>query len=71
MTINNSVHAAGDSFLIVNNSASSITITQGTITTMRLAGTTTTGSRTLAARGMATCFFLSATEVYVGGPGVT
>ncbi len=71
ITINNSVFAAGDVVGVYNNSASSFSITQGTITTMRLGGTTTTGSRTLAARGYATLFFPTATECVVFGAGVS
>jgi hypothetical protein len=71
ITINNGVHAAGDIFCVYNNSAAAFNITQGTITTMRLGGTTTTGTRTLAPRGMATLYFITATEVLVSGSGVT
>jgi hypothetical protein len=70
ITIPNSVFSQGHAFSIYNNSGSSITISAG-ITTMRLAGTATTGSRTLAQRGMATVWFESGTECVVGGPGVT
>jgi hypothetical protein len=70
VTIPNATFSAGDCLSIYNNSASAITITAG-ITTMRLAGSTTTGSRNLAARGMATIWFLSSTECIVSGPGVS
>ena len=70
ITIPNSTFAAGDAVSIYNDSASSITITAG-VTTLRLAGTTTTGNRTLAARGMATVWFNSATEAIISGAGVT
>jgi hypothetical protein len=70
ITINNSVFSAGD-IIVVYAGASSRTLTQGSGVTMRLAGTATTGSRTLAARGIATLFFVSASEVAVGGSGVT
>lgn len=71
VTIDNSVGTAGDIVIVCNNSASPISIVDGTITTMRLAGTTTTGTRTLAARGLAFIYYVSATEVSVGGSGVT
>jgi hypothetical protein len=71
ITINNGVHSAGDVFCVYNNSAASINITAGTITTMRLGGTATTGTRALAARGLATLFFPTATECVVTGSGVT
>lgn len=71
ITINNGVFATGDVFEIYNNSGASITITQGTITTMRLGGTATTGSRTLTQRGMARLFFPTPTTCVVTGSGVT
>ena len=71
ITINNSVFQAGDVFTIVNNTASAITVVQGTITTMRLAGTTTTGTRTIAPYGTAVVFFTTATECRVSGAGVS
>ena len=70
-TINNSVFAANDYVTVYNNTSGSLTITAGTISTMRLAGTATTGSRALPARGMATLFFPSASECVVGGTNVT
>lgn len=71
LTIPASTFAAGDAVSVYNNSASSVTLTQGSGLTLRLAGTTTTGSRTLAARGIATIWFNSATEAVVSGAGVT
>ena len=70
ITIPNSTFAAGDAVSIYNDSAAAITITSG-VTTLRLAGTTTTGNRTLAARGMATVWFNSATEAVISGAGVS
>lgn len=70
ITIPNSVFAAGDIILIYAG-ASARTITQGSSVTMRLGGTATTGSRTLAARGVAMLFFVSASEVVVSGGAVT
>lgn len=70
ITIPNSTFAAGDAISIYNDSASAITITAG-VTTLRQAGTTNTGNRTLAARGMATIWFNSATEAIISGAGVT
>lgn len=65
-----SVFAAGDTFSIYNDSASSITLTQGSGLTLRLGGTATTGNRTLAQRGIATVVFISATEAVIGGMGL-
>ena len=70
ITIPNSTFAAGDAVSIYNDSASAITIT-ASITTLRQAGTTNTGNRTLAARGMATVWFNSATEAIISGAGVS
>jgi hypothetical protein len=70
ITIPNSVFAAGDIILIYAG-ASARTITEGASVTMRLGGTATTGSRTLAARGVAVLFFVSSSEVVVSGGAVT
>jgi hypothetical protein len=70
ITIPNSTFAAGDAISIYNDSGSAITITAG-VTTLRLGGTTTTGNRTLAARGLATIWFNSATEAVISGAGVS
>ena len=56
---------------IVSTSSSSITITQASGATLRLAGTTNTGNRNIAAYGMATLIKLAANSWYVAGPGVT
>lgn len=71
LTIPNATFAAGDAISIYNDSASSVTITQGTSLTLRLAGTTTTGNRTLVARGMATVWFNSSSEAIISGAGVS
>jgi hypothetical protein len=70
ITIPNATFAAGDAISIYNDSASSITIT-ASITTLRLAGSATTGNRTLAARGIATIWFNSSTEAVISGAGVS
>lgn len=70
VTVPNSIFAAGDVVSIYNDSASAITIT-ASITTLRLAGTATTGNRTLAARGMATIWFNSSTEGIISGSGLS
>lgn len=71
VTLNTSDMAAGYTFSLYNDSGSSVTITQGSGVTMRLAGSSTTGSRTLAARGLATIWCNSGTEAIVTGAGVT
>jgi hypothetical protein len=70
ITIPNAVFAAGDIILIYAG-ASSRTITEGASVTMRLGGSSTTGSRTLAGRGVAVLFFVSSSEVVVSGGAVT
>jgi len=71
VTIPPSVFSAGATLSLYNDSASSITITQGGGLTLRFAGTTQTGNRTLAARGLCTIWFNSATEAIVSGGGVS
>ena len=71
ITINASVFAAGQNVTIYNNSASSQTITQGTSVTMYLAGTATTGNRTLAQRGIATILCVASNTFVCSGAGVT
>lgn len=71
VTINTGVFTAGDAFMIVNSSAGNITITQGASVTLRLAGTATTGSRTLAQKGIASVLCVASGEFIVSGVGVT
>jgi len=74
VTVNASVFSAGDVFTIYNNSGSNQTITAGASVTFRLAGTATTGNRTLAQYGVATllCVTGGATPTFVvSGGGVT
>lgn len=71
VTVPASVFATQDVVTIYNNSASSITITQGASLTLRQVGTSNTGSRTLAQRGLATVVFISATEAVISGGGIT
>jgi hypothetical protein len=71
ITIPNATFAAGDAVSIYNDSAASVTITQGASLTLRQAGTTNTGNRTLGARGMATIWFNSSSEAIISGAGVT
>jgi hypothetical protein len=65
------VFSSSNAISIYNNSSSSQTITQGGSTTLRLAGTTTTGSRTLASYGLMTLLCVGG-EVFVAtGVGLT
>ena len=71
VTVDQNIFTAGDAITIYNNSASNITITQGTNVTFYLAGTATTGSRTLAQRGVATVLCVSRNAFVVSGRGLT
>jgi hypothetical protein len=71
ITIPNSTFAAGDAFSLYNDTAGALTITQGSGLTLRLGGSTTTGNRTLAARGLATVWFKGASEAIMTGAGVS
>lgn len=70
-TLNTSDLFEGFAYSIFNNSGSSITITQGSGVTLRLAGTATTGNRVIAAYGFATVWCESGTVAVMGGAGVT
>jgi hypothetical protein len=65
------VFTAGDSFSIINFNAGAVSIAQGAGLTMRLAGSATTGSRTLAGYGVATVWFANGAECWISGAGVT
>ena len=65
------VFTAGQNVTIYNNSGSSQTITQGTSVTMYLAGTATTGNRTLAQRGICTVLCVDTNTFVCSGAGVT
>lgn len=70
ITINNNVFTTTDHVLVYSGS-SSRTITQGSGVTMRLGGSATTGSRSLAAFTEAVLFFRQSSEVVASGVGVT
>ena len=61
----------GDTISIYNNSSSNVTITQGSGVTLRLAGTATTGNRTLAQRGWASVRKLATDEWIASGSGLS
>lgn len=71
ITVNGAILYAGFMVSIFNNSAANITITSGANTTMYLAGTATTGNRTLAQRGFATVQCVAANTFVITGAGVT
>jgi len=71
VTINAGIFSAGQNITIYNNSALSQTITQGATVTLRVAGTATTGNRTLALRGIATIVCVASNEFVCSGAGLT
>lgn len=71
VTINDGVFTADDTVEISNESDSSITLTQDTGMTLRLAGSTSTGNRTLAARAIAYVSFKTNADAAVAGSGVS
>jgi len=71
VTINNSVFSAGDAVTIINNSGSDQTITKGSGLTLYNSADATDANRTLAARGMATIWFASASIGYISGAGLS
>ncbi len=70
ITLNDGVFAAGDRGEIYAG-ASARSIIQDTGMTLRLDGSATTGTRTLAARGRASWYAVSTSEIIVSGTGVT
>jgi hypothetical protein len=68
VTVPAGVFSVGDIVSIVNYSSGNITIVQGGFVTMYLAGTATTGNRTLAQYGLCTLLCIgSNTFVILGG----
>jgi len=70
VTVPQNIFSAGDNVTIYNNSASSQTITQGSGVTLRLAGTTATGNRTLELRGLAAVLCVASNEFVISGAGL-
>jgi hypothetical protein len=71
VTVPSGIFSAGDAINIFNNSAANQTITQGASVTMYLAGTATTGNRTLAQRGICTVLCVAANTFVISGAGLT
>lgn len=71
VTVPASVFAVGDIVSIYNNSASNQTITQGASVTMYIAGTATTGNRTLAQRGLVTLLCVASNTFIINGGGLS
>ena len=73
VTVNSGIFASpyGQTISIYNNSTSPQTITQGAGVTLRLAGTTATGNRTLARYGVATIVCVALETFVMSGAGVS
>jgi hypothetical protein len=71
VTVNSGIFSAGQNVVIYNNSSSVQTITQGSGVTMTLAGSTTTGNRSLAANGVATVLCTGSNTFVITGQGLT
>lgn len=63
--------AVGTALTFINQNAAGVMTIAITTDTMRLAGAGTTGSRTLAANGVATAIKLTSTEWIISGVGLT
>ena len=71
VTIPNGVFPRDAWFWVYNNTSGSISVVQGSGLTIALAGTLTTGTRSLAARGLCRVLFVTANACVVDGPGLT
>ena len=72
VTIPASVFSGLDTLSIYNSSNTvSMSITQGTGLTLYLAGSTSTGNRTLATNGLASVVFISPTVAVIAGGGLS
>jgi hypothetical protein len=71
VTVPFGVFVVGDVISIYNNSATAQTITQSSGVTLRQAGFTTTGNRTLGAYGIATILCVAANTFVISGAGLT
>jgi hypothetical protein len=63
--------ATDDTILIINDGTSPITLQQAAGVTIRLAGTATTGNRTIGAGGMCFLKYVAANRWFASGPGVS
>jgi hypothetical protein len=65
------VFSAGDAVTIYNGTTGDITITQGSSVTMYLAGSSTTGNRVLAQKGVATVLCVGTDTFTILGGGLS
>ena len=71
VTFNTSIFGSGDVVTIINNTNGDITITQGSGAALYNTADGTTGSRTLATRGISTIYFTHNTTGYISGTGLS
>jgi len=71
VTVPSGVFSAGNVVSIYNDSGSDQTITQGASVTLRLAGSATTGNRTLTQYGLCTALCVGSNEFVISGAGLT
>jgi hypothetical protein len=71
VTVPAGVFSVGDAVSVFNNSGSSQTITQGTSVTLYLAGSSSTGNRSLGQRGLCTILCVGANTFVVSGAGLS
>lgn len=71
VTVPANVFAAGDAISVYNDTGGNITITQGASTTLRQAGTSNTGNRTLATRGLAAIVCVATNDFVINGGGLS
>ena len=71
VTVPSGTLSAGDAITIFNSSTSDITITEGSSVTMYLAGSSTTGDRTLAQKGVATVLCVGTDTFTILGGGLS
>ena len=69
--VDQNIFTVGNAITIFNNSSSNISIIEGSNITMYLAGTSTTGNRTLAEKGIATILCVSSNTFVVSGAGLS
>jgi hypothetical protein len=71
ITVPSGIFTSGQNVTIFNNTSGNITITQGTGLTLYQAGSSSTGNRTLAQRGISTIVFLDGSYAVIAGTGVS
>lgn len=71
ITIDAGVYSTDDTVTLQNTTGGALTVTQGVGFTLRFAGTTSTGNRTIAARGELTIHFASTSDGYLFGAGIS